>query len=288
MNLGHRTLGRKLREGRELGVQRGASLARCRLQRVVDEAGRPVGDRLRGVSACCHVRELPLNQAELTDRATKLPPLCRVLGRDLDGGSSARGAVGGQLEPPHVERAERDQVAFPDLAEQVFDRDVHVFERERGHGRAVLAQKSLVRADGQPVAVRVHDESREVLTVHFGEEDEDVRPCGVGDPLLAPVHHVVCTLVVQHRPRRDVHGVRSRAGFGQGEAREHLSVHTRPEVTFALVLGGEVDERKHADALMSEDQRAEAPEFRADRAHAGDGEHAEVESAVFLGDLRHE
>ena len=255
---------------------------------MIDEPGGPISDGFRRVGARGHVRQLALDQTELSDRAPELDALSRVLSRDLDGLPGAGGAVGRELETAHVERAERHFVTLAHLTEQVFDRDLHVVDRHRVDRGAVLAQQALVRADRQALALAVHDQRREVLPVDFHEQDEDVRQRRVGDPLLAAVHHVMSAVVAQHRAGGDVHRVRPGSGLGERERRQHLAVHAGDEVALALVLVREVDERQHADALVPEDERAEAAQLGANRAHARDRQHVEVEAAVLLGDLRHE
>ena len=156
------------------------------------------------------------------------------------------------------------------------------------HRRALQAQEALVGADGHPRGVALEQEGGERRAVHFGEEDEQVGPARVGDPLLGSIDDVVRLLGVEHGRRPDVHGVRTGLGLGQRERRHQLAAHAAVQIAIDLGRGAEVDEGEGADALVREDRRGQPPEIGPAFIHAGDGQRTQAEPPVGLRDLRHE
>ena len=112
--------------------------------------------------------------------------------------------------------------------------------REPGELAETLELHQAAFADPGHGEVQLDQERREVLPVDLGEEDEQIRPPGVGDPLLGPVQHVVRAGIVQLGPRLDVHGVGTRARLREGECRQHLALHARSEIAVDLLRRAEV------------------------------------------------
>ena len=218
----------------------------------------------------------------------ELPPLGRVAGGGGENLLGGAGAVGAHLHAADVQGAQGHPMPLADLAEEVLDGNRDVVELHRAHRGPLQAEQALVGADGHPRGVPLEQEGGERGAVDLGEEDEQVGPPRVGDPLLGAVHDVVLALGGEHRRRPDVHGVGAGLGLGQRERRHQLAAHAAVQVAIDLGGGAEVDEGEGADALVGEHRRGQPPELRPALVHAGHGQRAQAEPAVRLGHLRHE
>ena len=82
--------------------------------------------------------------------------------------------------------------------------------------------------------------------VDLGEDHEDIRETGIGDPGLGAVQHPVA--ILQHRGGLGAQGVRPAAGFGQGVGRHPFASAELGQVLRLLLVAPEIHDGQGADA----------------------------------------
>src|SRR5439155_13077321 len=192
-----------------------------------------------------HFADLVLDRAKRRDRLPELSARGSVLRRLGNRSVGASAAGGAQLEPSEVEDVERDLVALPDFAEDVFGGYVYVLEDQRGRRRAVQAH--LVFFFAAPDPERPLDEKRgELIAVDFGEDDEQIGEPAVGDPHLLAVQDEA-PVRLTYRACACAERVGPRSRFAQsisavGPSREQLR-----QVLSFLLLGAEQIDRNDGE-----------------------------------------
>ena len=96
-----------------------------------------------------------------------------------------------KLKAPNVEDVEGDDVPLADFAENIFNRNFAIVQDDGASGRSANAHFVLFRADGESGESFLHEKCRELFSVNFGEDGEQVGESGVGDPHLFAVQNVV-------------------------------------------------------------------------------------------------
>ena len=178
-------------------------------------------------------------------------------------------------------------MAAADFAQDVLDRDVTVFEHQRGRGRAVDAKLLLfVTADESRPAF---DQKRgELLAVNLGEYREQIGEASVGDPHFLTVEDVVTPVGGEHGFGLGGERVRARLRLGQGICADPLAACEEGEVLAFLLFGAEEDDRQRANInvrAMRSGERSLQGELLADHCRA---DFVQAEAAVFLGDVDRE
>ena len=114
-------------------------------------------------------------------------------------------------------------MSLPDLTQQVLHGNRDVVELQGTHRRPLQPEQLLLGTHREAGGLAFQQKRGEGGAVDLGEQDEEVGPSGVGDPLLGAIDDVVCALRRENRRRRDVHRIGSGPRLGQGERRHQLA-----------------------------------------------------------------
>ena len=234
------------------------------------------------------MRQLLPYEPEGGDGLAELAALLRVTD------AQAQGILGGpqdadpQLVAADVEDVEGDLVAATDLAEHLVHGHVHIVEDELAGGAAADAQLVLLVADAHAGQVALHQKGGELVAVDLGKDGEQVRPGGVGDPLLGAIEHVV--LAVGREPGHGLgaQGVRAAALLAQGIGRHHLARGQIGQVALLLRRRSVVHQRQGTDAGVGAVGHREGAHPSQPLGHQHAGHLVQPQAAVCLGDLHHE
>jgi gluconate 5-dehydrogenase len=189
-----------------------------------------------------------------------------------------------ELDASEVQDVERDLVAFADPSEHVLDRNLDVVEHEHGRGRSVEPELLLV-GSAHHAHPALDDESRELFTVHLGEDGEDVGERAVGDPGLLPVERVEPAISGQPRGRSRRQGVGAGVRLGQRVGADQLRTREPRQVARLLVVGAEVHDRERPDRRVAADRSSERGTHRQVFADVRGADLVEPETAVRGGYL---
>ena len=243
-------------------LQRGLALLHAarleRLDGVVDVLSGPVGGRFAGVDLDGALAELVADGPVLRDGPAELVALVGVLHGAGDRPLGAAEHRAAEFDAADVEDVDRDFEALAALVKQVLDRDLDVVEEDLTGGRSLDAHLLLLGVLGDPLAVAVDDEGREVLVVvNLGKDDHHVGKSAVGDPHLLAVDDVMLSVLGQLGGGLAAVGVRSAAGLGQAVAAlEFPRGHARDVLLF-LRFVAVVEDGQGADAGVGGEAHAE-------------------------------
>mmetsp|Transcript_107946 Transcript_107946/g.300101 ORF Transcript_107946/g.300101 Transcript_107946/m.300101 type:complete len:273 (+) Transcript_107946:390-1208(+) len=154
---------------------------------------------------------LELHALEVRHRPAELLPRANVPQRIVVGALGEANHLGADADAALVEEADGHLIPLADLAQH----------RARGHAtgvevqlagrRGADAQLVLLLADLQAGVVALHHKSRDAAVrfrrIGIGEDDEEPRLHGVGDPALAPLENPVAAVLPGPRLQRE--GVRA-------------------------------------------------------------------------------
>src|SRR5581483_7470194 len=90
-----------------------------------------------------------------------------------------------------VQNVEGDDVAAPDLAEKIFDRDFDVVKEDRGGGTAANTHLLFFVAGIDAGKGALNQKGTKLLAADFGEHRVHAGLAAVGDPHLLPVEDVM-------------------------------------------------------------------------------------------------
>ncbi len=219
--------------------------------RILNVAGHAIRHAFIHVHPDRHFGQLVLDQAELGDGFSESPALAGVA--DRIGQRLAAFAVRGdrQRQPPDVQDVEREDVAAPDLAQDVLHRDVHVIEIDGGGGTALQSHLLFFRPGRNTGPGAFHQKRRELFAAHFGEYRIQIRDAAIGDPHLLAVEHVVRSIGCEIRPRAHGQGIGSGLRLGQTVGGDQLGRREPGKILLLLLFGAEQQHRQHADTGLA-------------------------------------
>ena len=202
-------------------------LGRCGLQRQHARAGK-LGR---------HVGEHPLNRLVVRNRLTELLALVRVADGLVERRFADSQRLGGDRDPPALERPHREPESLIHLAEDVSvarrQVEIEVHAPETADAERIGARRT---ADAR--RVHRHEKRRDALTAEPGprarEEDRDGCLFGVRHPHLPAGDAIAIARAHGHRflVRRIGAGVR----FGKREGTDRSAARQRPEPAFTLPI----------------------------------------------------
>ena len=252
-----------------------------RVLAVLVAPGRHVDHLPRRLDLRRHLGELVADHLELADLAAERGALLRVLERAVEAALGAGDAAGGADQPLALELPHDVVEALADLAEHRRLRHAHVLEGEqRGVGGVHAELLELLLAD-HAGRVHRHEEQREAVVagvrVGLRDEHDHVGAVAVRDVGLRAVDDVL--VAVPHRARLDAGDVGAGVGLGDAEAEDLLALDRGHDPLLLLLLGAELEDRRHRHVGVDRDAHREAAGQRA--AHLlGEHEVGEVVAAL--------
>ena len=115
-----------------------------------------------------------------------------------------------ELESTKIENVKGDDVTSSDFPQDVFDRDLCIFQDEGSRRGTSNAHLMLLRTRGNSGEIALNNETAKFLTIHFCKSDEDMSKAGIGDPHLRAVENVVFAIRAQDGCRFGRQGVGAR------------------------------------------------------------------------------
>src|SRR6202034_938191 len=163
-----------------------------------------------------------------------------------------------QFEAADVQNIEGNHVAFADFAKQVFRWYFAVIQNDGAGRRPADAHLVLFGADGETGKIPFDQECAEPFAVDFGEDREQIRESGVGNPHLFAVEKVVLAVGRNLGASAAVESVRSRRSFRQGIGADNFAGGQARQIFVLLFLGAEVHDGQHSDATVRTPGSSEA------------------------------
>ncbi len=161
-----------------------------------------------------------------------------------------------QFQSTKIQDIERDNVAFADLAQNIFLRHKTILEHD-GCRRASVQTEFLLFVAGHQPRSPLDDEGGEFVPVHFGEDDEDIGEAAVRDPHLLPFENISAAVFCKRGLRFRCQSIRARSGFGQAIGGDPLTCGQFRQIFFPLFRCPEVDDRQRSDRRVSSKAGAE-------------------------------
>ena len=196
-----------------------------------------------------HLGELVADRLEAPDRPAERLALLRVVERALEGRLHPADGAERHREPLPLEVGHDQVEALVLLAEQVLRGHAHVGERQlAGVGRVPAELLELARHLEAGHALLEHEEREAVVAallrrLHGGHVE--VRAHAVRDERLGAVHDVLAVLAA--RERLQARDVGAGARLGDRERADLLALEPGHDPALLLLLGAELEDRRHRD-----------------------------------------
>jgi len=262
-------------------------------QRGVNGPDGTVGHRFAHEDAGRRIGDLLLDEAELGDAFAEGLAVAGVGDRVRERVLGAAETGRAELEAANVENVEGDVVAFARLAQQVGHGHPAIGENERAGGGAANAELVLLRPDGQARSVALDEKSGELCVRGIrisgiddaGEEGEEVRDAGIGDPHFFAVEHIVLPVRRERGAGANVHGIGAGRGLGERVGGDPLAAGEARQIFLLLLFRAVPDERQRSNADVGAEGDREAGQPRDILGDDGRGDLIEREAAAVLGHI---
>ena len=248
----------------------------------LDHSGRAIDDALTRENLRRHLRQLVLDQAKGGNRLSELLALRSILRGHAQGVLGGAHRAGSQPEAAEVEDVKRDIGAFAHFPQNVFHWHLHLLQNDAARGGGFDPQLVFLPARGEAGKSAFDQKSRDVLAVHFGEDGEQVRPTGVGDPHLGAVEHVMFSVRRKRGLGAHAERVGAGAGLAQGVGCHPLAGREFGQVLSLLRFRAEINQRLRADAGVGAHGHAESAQARELFRHADAADLAQAQAAISL------
>ena len=142
------------------------------------------------------------------------------------------------------------------------------------------------RSHGKAGKCFLHQESRELFTIHFGEHREQVGKSGIGDPHFFAVQDVMLAVRRKMSARPAIQRIGSGRSLGQSVGPNNFSRSQPRQIFFLLLLSPEIHDRQRADSCMSTPSGSEPRILRDVVGDHSSGDFVHLKPAVSFRNLR--